>query len=326
MYSLILGWALLFVGAAWAADLRLASDIWPPFTDRTGHPSFATELVHEALARAGYPAKTTTMEFEAVIQGLGMGNHDGSAALWKDPERENYLLFSAPYLENRLVLVGRKGDDVAAKSLADLKGRKVGVVAGYSYGEAVEAVEAEDGPAFVEGGSDQENLSLLLAGQIEFMLVDELLISHVLDHQPDEVGQHLEIGTNPLISRPLHFAVLKGYPGAETIVAKFNESIREMITDGTYNRILGLNWIRADVDGDGRLELVHGTGAAGSEAPSDGYRVGDAPADTSGADIERFWIEGKMYETWEDVPEKYKYSGPGEVKEDPGMTLYRLDF
>jgi hypothetical protein len=54
--------------------------------------------------------------------------------------------------------------------------------------------------------------------------------------------------------------------------------------------------------------------------------VGDAPADTSGADIERFWIEGKMYETWEDVPEKYKYSGPGEVKEDPGMTLYRLDF
>ena len=323
MYSLILGWTLFFAGAAGAADLRLASDIWPPFTDKAGHPSFATELVHEALTRSGYQARTTIMEFEAVIQGFGMGNQDCSAAMWRDAERENYLLFSNPSHENRLDLVGRKGDDVAAKSLADLKGRKVGVVAGYSYGEAV---ETENGPAFVEGVSDQENLSRLLAGQIEFMLVDELLISHVLDHQPTEVGQYLEIGTTALISRPLHFAVLKGYPGAETIVAKFNEAITGMIADGSYNRILGLNWIRADVDGDGRLELVHGPGGAGSEPPSAGYLVGDAQADTSDASDDRFWIEGEMYESWDDVPEKYKYSGPGQVKEDPGMTLYQMEF
>ena len=47
-------------------------------------------------------------------------------------------MFSAPYLENRLVLVGRYGADVSAKSLTDLKGRRVAIVEGYAYGDAVE--------------------------------------------------------------------------------------------------------------------------------------------------------------------------------------------
>ncbi len=311
------------LAVASSTELKLASDIWPPFTDQAGRPRVAIELVQEALIRAGYRGLTDILDFEAVIQGLGMGNYDGSAALWKDAEREKFLLFSEPYLENRLVLVGRKGTDVSAGNFMELAGMKIAVVAGYSYGDIT---QPDSGPEFVEGRNDQDNLSLLLTGQVDYMLVDELLISHVQSHQQEEAGKHLAIGTTPLARKPLHFALARGLPGAETIIAKFNGKIREMVADGTFNKILGLNWIKADVDGDGRLELVHGGFGAGPEAPASVYAMAGTADDTSGNAVDRFWIEGKMYESWDEVPERYKYNGPGEGKEDPGMTLYKLEF
>ena len=70
------------------------------------------------------------------------------------------LLFSEPYLENRLVLVGRKGADVAAPTLATLGGRRIALVDGYSYGEDVE----KSGPTFVRVKSDEAGLTQLFAG------------------------------------------------------------------------------------------------------------------------------------------------------------------
>src|SRR6476659_1052864 len=104
------------------APLRFVSTSWPPFTNEPGQPRFALDLVETALGRIGLTAKTTIVEpaqFGAALLG---NDYDGSAAAWKDPERERLLAFSRPYLENRLVLVGRKGDDVSATSIASLKG------------------------------------------------------------------------------------------------------------------------------------------------------------------------------------------------------------
>ena len=303
-----------------AIELRLASDVWPPFTDAAGRPRVAIDLVHEALARAGDRASTRILDFDSVIQGMGLGSVDGSAALWKDPEREQYLFFSAPYLENRLVLVGRRDAVVSATDFADLAGQRIAVVAGYSYGEEVAEAAA---PVFVAGASDQENLTRLLAGEVDYMLVDELLIRHVARSQKAEADAYLAIGTRPLIIRPLHFALSRGLPGAAAIVARFDAEIKAMIADGTFNRILGLDWIRADVDGDGTPELV-GPGGVGPEGPETGYDL--AAGEGAGA-ADRFWIEGKMYDKWEDVPEKYKYrTRKDEATEDPGATFYRLEF
>ncbi len=304
-----------------AAELRLASDTWPPFTDVAGRPRVALDLVDEALRRIDVRSETHIVAFDAVIQGLGLGNFDGSAALWQDPQREGYLFFSAPYLENRLVLVGRKDADVSAHDLAPLAGARIAVVAGYSYGESV---DGEAAPVFVEGASDQENLSRLLAGEVDYLLVDELLIRHVAQDQREDVSAHLEIGTHPLIVRPLHFALTRGVPGAEAIIAKFDAAIAGMVADGTFNRILGLQWIRTDVDGDGLLELVGSGEMVGPDGPEAGYDLAAAGGST---EVDRFWIEGTMYESWDDVPEQYRYRGPkDEPGEDTGMTLYRLEF
>ena len=98
---------------------------WPPICGRRSpipptSPRLAIDLVHEALNRADITTTTRIVDFGAVILGLQDGSFDGSGALWRTPEREKFLLFSEPYLENRLVLVGKAGSDVSAGHLSDL--------------------------------------------------------------------------------------------------------------------------------------------------------------------------------------------------------------
>ena len=97
-----------------AKKLRLVSTSWSPFTNEPGQPRFALDLVEAGLGRIGVKASTTIVEASQFTSALLSGPFDGSAAAWKDAEREKTLLFSQPYLENRLMLVARRGGDVSA--------------------------------------------------------------------------------------------------------------------------------------------------------------------------------------------------------------------
>ncbi|MGB5238651.1 MAG: transporter substrate-binding domain-containing protein [Flavobacteriaceae bacterium] len=283
------------------SELNLASDIWPPFADTDGEKAFALELVEEALKRGEVGIGTSIVSFKEVLDGINAGQYDGSATLWKTKDRESYLLYSEPYLENRLVLVSRAGNDVSADSLNDLKNKRVSVVSDYAYGTSIYTIP---GVSILPGKSDQQNLELLLEGKTDYMLVDELLIKYLLEYQHQEVKKYLSVGTKAIIVQPLYFAILKSTTNAEAIISEFNENIRQMMADGTYNDILELNWIQYDVDGDGVLELVMGGGQAGKEAPANYYALMSASGLSTNTD--RYYINGTVYDGWNTVPAKFK--------------------
>src|SRR5262245_57616550 len=123
--------------AAPPRPLRLVSDVWPPFTDVEGKPHEAYDLVKAALLRGNVRSESRIMTWTDAEAQLEQGKMDGSAAIWKSPEREKYLLFSKPYLENRLVLVGRKGEPVSFTKISELAGKRLALTKGYAYGESV---------------------------------------------------------------------------------------------------------------------------------------------------------------------------------------------
>ncbi|MGB5204219.1 substrate-binding periplasmic protein [Eudoraea sp.] len=282
-------------------NIKLASDIYPPFTDVEGEKGFALEIVQEALNRGGVQIDLTITGFTEVLDGINTGIYHGSAALWKTEDRENYLFYSEPYLENRLILVGRKGSDVSAKSLKELKDKKIAIISGYAYGASV---YTSLDVVLIPGKSDQENLEKLLTFKTDYMLVDELLISYLLNYQLNDISRFLEIGSEAFMIQPLHLAVLKNMPNAEKIIEDFNSNINTMMSDGTYNKILELNWIQSDVDGDGVLELVLHGDSAGREAPASTYKLMTKTAMTE--TTERYYINGEVYDGWQVVPAKYK--------------------
>jgi hypothetical protein len=323
-------WLLLLAvalpAAAEPAELRLVSTVWPPFTDVVGKPRLASDLVHEALSRAGVGAETAIVADGLLVSSMRDGSHDGSGALWRSEERERFLLYSDPYMENRLVLVGHKGSDVSAASFAQLAGRRVALVKGYAYGMAVDDAA---GPTFVLGDSVQDNVRRLLEGDVDYMLIDSLVIRYIVDRYRKDADEKLEIGSTPLARRTLHLAIRKDIEGAEAIVRRFNEQIRAMLADGTYNRILDLDWIRADVDGDGQAELVLQGERAGVDPPTDAYEVisGDEPKQDEPKKL-RILIGRSLYEDWESVPEQYKIPLPpsGTDPEPATAPLIKIKF
>ncbi len=295
-----------------SVTLALASSVWAPYTDEPGKPHLALDLVHEALARANVAHQTSMVDFGDAIEGIQQGRFDGSEALWKTPEREKFLLYSEPYLENRLMLVGRLGANVSPERLEDLKGKKVGIVENYGYGPAVEGVPGVD---FQRGPDDEANLRKLLRGELDYVLLDELLVHHLFTAQAKKAELLLVAGTTPLLRRTLHFGLRKELPGAPEIIARVNQALLELGRDGTYNRILGVRWIATDIDGDGELELVASGPGLGSEPPLRSYQV--AGGKRSGAP--RFIIEGQAYESWQAIPDNYKIIDNSKPPE-PGTT------
>jgi ABC-type amino acid transport substrate-binding protein len=289
--------------AAGATTLRLGSDIWPPFTDNPGHPRVAIELVQTALKRGGIDTNAVIRtKFSDIVDEIRSGALDGSAALWHSPEREGFLLYSRPYLENRLILVGRKGGDTSAESLAVLQGKRIGIVAHYAYGAAVENVT---GPIFVEGDSDGDNLRRLLRGELDYVLADELVVFHLFRRAPEKATRLLAVGTHPLVTRSLHFALRRDLPQAVEIMKEFDAQIGKMLIDGSYNEVLQLEWIRADIDGESEL-VLRGT-AAGIEAPQSSYEVFTLGEEKPKAGLKlHYVINGTPYDNWEDVPAEYK--------------------
>ena len=98
------------------------------------------------------------------------------------------LLFSQPYLENRLVLVGRRGDDVSATALGGARGRRIALVEGYSYGDAI----VERRARLVPSRSEEDSLALLLAKKVDYILMDELVVQYISSNHPNEARTKLQ--------------------------------------------------------------------------------------------------------------------------------------
>jgi len=303
------------------APLRLVSTAWPPFTNPPGQPRFANDLVEAALGRIQLTSRTTLVSAPQFTSTLVSGLFDGSAAAWKDPERERALVFSQPYLENRLVLVGRHGADVSAKTLQTLAGKKIAIVEGYSYGDAVDRT----GPSWVRSQGEEDSLTRLLKGGVDYTLMDELVVHYIVSNYPKESGAKLQIGTVPLLTRELYFVLNRDRRDAISIIERFNAQLRGMIADKTYHRLLGVDWILADVDGDGVPEYVPRTDRPGSQPPQQAYSLFAPPPGTEKPTKPGFYLGGTIYSDWASAPENYKMDNAG--RPDPARstgTIFRF--
>ena len=162
------------------------------------------------------------------------------------------------------------------------------------------------GPTLVFGRSDQANLRKLLSGEVDYLLADDLLIHELFEHYGDRADRLLAVSSRPLLRRSLYFAVRRDLDGAAALLTEFDEAVETMIEDGTYHRIVGVTWLWADVDEDGSPEFVLGGDRAGMQEPDDAYVVSGPEEPPAGVKNRRYYVDGKMYESWQQVPPQYR--------------------
>jgi hypothetical protein len=143
-------------------------------------------------------------------------------------------------------------------------------------------------------------------------MMDDLVVQYIVDHYANEARTRLQIGTRPLVTRSLHLIVRRALPDAQAVVDKFNGQLRAMIADRTYHRLLHVDWIQADVDGDGRTEYVASSDQSGPVEPQRAYSLfasEPTPSQPRNTD-RRYYFGGSLYDSWTVVPEHYKAPDP----------------
>ena len=208
------------------APLKLVANYWGPYSEN-GLPGqgSASQLVSQLLAEAGYDASIDIVPWPRALNMTYVGQADGIVAIWSTAERREKVLFSEPYMVNRISLLHRKGALAQVKTLADLKGLKIGVGRGYDYSPEFLAATGFHKDAAVD---TLVNLKKLLAGRVDAILEDEVIVDYYRSKYGGQLpgADQLEFSPTPLMELPLHFGISQLRPDAEQIIAHFNAALR----------------------------------------------------------------------------------------------------
>ncbi len=218
-------------------------DAFPPmgFRDENNEiVGYDIDLAREVTKRLGVELVCQPIDWNAKEQELNTGKID---CIWNGltmtAEREEAMTFTKPYLKNAQVLVVRADSPVAA--LADLKGKSVGLQAGSSAANALEA--SADLKASLKGVVEfKDNLTALM--DLEAKGVDAVVMDLIVAN--DNIarsGKPYRVLAESL--SPENYGV--GFRKADLALAgKVQETLDAMAKDGTIAQI-STKWFGSDI-------------------------------------------------------------------------------
>ncbi len=222
-------------------SLRIALEgTYPPFNFRdpkTGQlAGYDVEVARLVAGKLGLKPEFVTTEWAAILAGLAAGKYDVIISqVGINPRREQAFDFSRPYTYSSPQLIVRKNDRASYTSLADLKGKKVGVGQGSVFelqAKAVPGIEVKSYPAA------PENLQDLAFGRIDAALNDSLMVSYLLKHSPLPIKAGARVGAVERTGIPFR----KGNPQFKAAVDKI---LLDATDDGTL-KAMSLKWFGTD--------------------------------------------------------------------------------
>lgn len=166
------------------------------------------------------------------------GEVDGIMLLTESEERKQYLLMTDPLLFDANLLWYRHDSPNARERLAfeDLRGLRIGVVAGFNYGEPFNRAVEEYGLILDEAPSILSNFRRLDRNWIDVFPVNRMAAQYAL-HKHGALSSRLIAVAGPFETVGFRLGLARTGRAAG-LVAQINDAIDSMQEDGTVDRIL----------------------------------------------------------------------------------------
>lgn len=209
----------------------LASLEWPPYTGSELPMQGATSaIVREVFRAAGYDLEIRFLPWNRAIEAARMDEDvDGYFPEYPNTIREGGFLCSESVGKSPVGLAKRRSRDLKWQNYYDLERYRVGVVDGYVNSERFDQLVAAGRIQTDESVSDVLNVRKVLAGRVDWAVVDINVFKHLLMH--DEwlslrKGE-LRLDARLLSINDLLVCIAPGERGAE-ILRRFNASLAEL--------------------------------------------------------------------------------------------------
>lgn len=199
------------------------------------------ELVTAAAAAVGCDLEFRRDDWLDLLDELKSGDIHLLAGATQTPDREEFAQFSIPYREETFQLFVAADDQsrYRSKSMQNLleEGFRIGVTAGYFYGDELAALEADDAfeDQFHAVDSGVFHFTHLLNGEIDGFLEDEFVAASLIRRRglDNEIrGPVLEVGNTPV-----RVMFSKAVVRPERVKA-FNEALATLRNSGRHASIV----------------------------------------------------------------------------------------
>ncbi len=218
-------------------EMIIANAPYPPFVTGSegAAPGIDMEIASTVLERMGIKTSVQIHPFPRVLAMLKSGEADMTTTLSFNEERDAYLEWSIPYRTGSgYRIFSLKESGFRPESLADLRGKTIGVVRGFSYPESF---SGNRDILKLEAGDSGLLVRMFLAGRFDAMISNSIVGLYELK----TTGRLQEVVQAPFLIRSEdNRATVMGFSrqsvSAET-VDRFNLVLAEMIRDGTVDRI-----------------------------------------------------------------------------------------
>ncbi len=226
LFILILSF-FIFNNFALANRLTLGYVNFPPYEyqEDSKPKGVLVEIVKSIFKKANIEINLKFLPFKRAFKMTKSGQIDGLFNFYKTDVRIPFFDYTEPIIKNPLVFFVRKDSVLEFSKLEDLKGLKIGVMRGYTYG-----TKFDENKLFKREptNSHDANFKKLILKRIDAYPCDNLVGIHVA--RRNKLYSEVKILKEPL-------KVMDGYIGFTkkkhlTTIKKINQIIKKMHSDG----------------------------------------------------------------------------------------------
>ncbi|BBN93383.1 extracellular solute-binding protein [Deinococcus grandis] len=213
---------------------------YAPFTykDASGNlTGFDVDIAKAVASKLGLKAEFVLTEWSGILAGLQANKYDVIVnQVGITAERQKTIGFSKPYAYSSPQIIVKKTGSFAPKTLADLKGKRVGVGLGSNFEKQLRDA---GGINVVTYPGAPEYLADLAAGRLDAAFNDRLLVGYLIK------SQNLPVRGAGVIGDPESVGIAMKKTNT-SLKAAVDKALLQVKADGTYAKI-SRKWFGQDV-------------------------------------------------------------------------------
>jgi len=231
--------------AARAETITIVGDSWCPYNcdPASDHPGYMIELAQKAFSKYGIEVNYISVPWSRAIEDTRQSKYNATVGGFRS-DTPDFIFPAVPQGRSNTLFFVKKDDAWRYTGIESLPEASIGLIAGYSYGDEVDAYieKNKDDSKLIQTVSGDNalevNLRKLMGGRIRTLMEDSYVMGHFLSQHPDLQGQVAPAGDRSVIVDDNFIAFSPANPHSEryaNILAKETEALR---ASGELQKIL----------------------------------------------------------------------------------------
>jgi len=192
------------------------------------------DVLQKVVETEGVVLKSEILPWARAISHIESGLIDVIPVIFKTREREEFMVFSSPYLKVPAVIAVAAGKSFPFKGLEDLKGIKGVMVKGDSVSDEFQQYQSH--LTLTKVSRYEHALKMLVSNRADYAVVAKY--GFMVEIERLGYTGEIEFLPEPVATRDLHFAFSKKSKHLD-LLPKLNERIIKIQQDGSLDQLVG---------------------------------------------------------------------------------------